>query len=128
MTTYTHDQASETRTARAGHASSPAPSAEDLAFGLSDAFAGAGIIFMSFLAPIPGLVPALILTAVIVAPLLIPPLVLGAVAWLAFVALRLAARLTSRAVARFFAYADSSGRRPQDPYRARLGAYPAGHR
>jgi hypothetical protein len=127
MTTYTDEHASETGIARAGHASSDAPSACDVAFGVSNILAGAGIVFMSFLAPIPGLLPALILTGLLVAPLLIPPLVLGAVAWLAFAGLRLAARLTSRAIALSFAYVAFSSRRPHGAYRARIGAYPARH-
>jgi hypothetical protein len=124
MTTYTHKHGSETDVARGGAAPSVAPSAFDVVFGLANAVAGAGIMFMSFLAPIPGLVAALILAGVLMAPLLIP-VVVGAVAWLAFVLLRLAARLTLRVVAHFFAYAAPSGRRSHGPYGARISAYPA---
>jgi hypothetical protein len=118
MTTHTREQASETRIARAGCESSQAPSAGDFAFGLIDAFAAVGIVFVAFLAPIPGLFPAVILTVLFVAPLLIPLVVLGVVALLAFALLCLAARLTSRAVALFFPTAAPSVRRPRGSYRA----------
>lgn len=82
---------------------------------------------MSFVAPIPGLFAAVILTGLLVAPLLVPPLVLGTAAWLAFAGVHLAARLTSHAATRFLAHAAPSGRRPHRVYRARPGARRAGH-
>jgi hypothetical protein len=100
MTTDTRELRSDASIARAQRL--PAPSAVstgDLTFGLIDALSGAGLVFMSFLAPIPGLLPAVALTALLVAPLLIPPLVLGAVAWLAYIALRVTLRLSARVIA-----------------------------
>jgi hypothetical protein len=71
-------------------------SAGELAFGLIDALSGAGIVFMSFLAAIPGLLPAVILAALLIAPLLIPPLVVGAAAALLLGVLRAAAWALAR--------------------------------
>jgi hypothetical protein len=62
-----------------------------LAFGLIDALSGVGFAFMSFLGPIPGLLPAVILTVLLVAPLFIPLLVLGAAAGLLFGLIRVTA-------------------------------------
>jgi hypothetical protein len=47
----------------------------DVAGGLTEFGAGTGIAFMSFLAPVPGLLPCLLLAGIF----LIPVLVLGAV-------------------------------------------------
>jgi hypothetical protein len=58
---------------------------------LIDAIFGAGLVFMSFLAAIPGLLPAVILTALLLAPLLIPPLLVGAIAALLLGVVRVAA-------------------------------------
>ena len=68
--------------------SSAAPSLLDVVLEVLSAFLdGAGIVFISFLAPIPGLLPAVILAVVLAGLLLIPPLVLVAAAWLAFAVL-----------------------------------------
>ncbi len=92
MTTYPHTRAQDPPIARAGRVPSPvAPSTGDLAFGLIDAFSGAGLAFMSFLAAVPGLLPAVILTVLLIAPLCVLLLVVGAAAGLVLGILRVAA-------------------------------------
>jgi hypothetical protein len=71
----------------------------DICWGLIDAFSGAGLAFMSFLACIPGLLPAVIVGALLVAPLVIPPVVVGGAVWLVYRTLLLGARLTARGAA-----------------------------
>ena len=81
MTTYPHTRAQDPPIARAGRVPSPvAPSTGDLAFGLIDAFSGAGLAFMGFLAAVHGLLPAVIVTVLLIAPLFVPLLVVGAAA------------------------------------------------
>jgi hypothetical protein len=56
----------------------------EIAVGLIDALAGPGLAFMSFMAAIPGLLPAVILTVVLLAPLFTPPLVVAVVGGVAY--------------------------------------------
>jgi hypothetical protein len=75
-----------------------APStAGDLAFGSIDAFSGAGLASMSFLAAVPGLPAAVILTVLLIALLFVPLLVVGAAAGLVLGILRVAARAVALA-------------------------------
>jgi hypothetical protein len=84
----------DTPIAKAGQVPPPATSSgADVAFGLFDAFSGAGVVFMSFLAPIPGLLPAVMLAVLLIAPLFIALLVVGAAAGLVFGIVRVAVRV-----------------------------------
>jgi hypothetical protein len=60
-------------------------------FGLFDAFSGAGVVFMSFLAPIPGLLPAVMLAVLLMAPFSIALLVIGGTAGVVFGIVRVVA-------------------------------------
>jgi hypothetical protein len=64
-----------------------------VAFGLFDAFSGAGVVFMSFVAPITGLLPAVMLAVLLIAPLFIALLVAGAAAGLVFGIVRVGVRM-----------------------------------
>jgi hypothetical protein len=100
MTLETPERTSDAPLSTATKTRSPAaPEVDEVCFGLLDAFSGAGLAFMSFVACIPGLLPAVILTALLLAPLVIPPVLVGGAAWLAYRALRIAAALSARALA-----------------------------
>jgi hypothetical protein len=77
----------------------PAPGATELLDELSDAASGIGLVFVSFLAAIPGLFPVVLLTAVGGAILLIPVLVLGVAIGAVIGIPVLIVRLSVRAVA-----------------------------
>jgi hypothetical protein len=85
MATYPRERVPNMAVGTAVHpASPPTPGGADVAFGLIDAIGGAGVLFMTFVAPVPGLLPALLLAAVLLARLVIALLVVGVVGGAAY--------------------------------------------
>jgi len=86
----------------------PEPEAIELLEEVADLSAGLGLGFMSFLAAIPGLLPAVVFTIAALVVLAIPMIIVGIVAGLVYLVLRALAHLAGRA-ASFF--------RPPEPNR-----------
>jgi hypothetical protein len=125
MTTYPPEPVSDRPSASRGRVPPrAAPEAADLAFGLMDALSGAGLVFMSFLAVIPGLLPAVILAALLIAPLLIPLFVVGAAAVLLLGVVRVAAWALSFAASPFVQLAPARRSVPAPPEDLRVTASP----
>jgi len=122
MTTHTYALMAKTPAGAVRDSSKQAPSATDAVFGLLEVLAGAGLAFMSFLAVIPGLLPAVILGVLLFAPLLLPPLALALAGGLLFGLYRAAAcalRASASLVARGAAPRRSAATRvtPHQPHR-----------
>jgi len=79
----------------------PEPGAVALLEEVADLSAGLGLGFMSFLGAIPGLLPAVALTFAALALLAIPMLVVGIVAGVMYLLVRVLARVVGRAASFF---------------------------
>ena len=97
------------------------PSATEMVEGLSDAVAGIGLAFITFLAAVPGLFPVVLLTVLLAAVVLIPMLIAGAAIGAVLGLLVLVARAASRARS---VGAGARGRRDRSQPAARRAAVP----
>jgi hypothetical protein len=88
---------------------------------VADLSAGLGLGFMSFLAAIPGLLPAVLLAVAAVVFLAIPMLVVGIVAGAAYLLFRALARVAGRAASFFRAPAPEPERSEPAPAAPQLG-------